>query len=62
LKEQNANKTYKLKNLSFAGRKAKKCTQGRKEAGGLIQEDNKTGNAHITMRHIHATIVAMEKQ
>jgi len=47
LKKQNANKTYKLKNLSFAGRKAKKCIQGRQEAGGPIQEDNKTGNAHI---------------
>jgi hypothetical protein len=48
--------------LRFAGRKARKCIQGREEAGRPIQEDNKTGNAHITMRHIHATIVATEKQ
>jgi len=37
------------KKWRFAGRKARKCIQGREEAGGPTQEDNKTGNAHIIM-------------
>jgi hypothetical protein len=47
---------------SSAERKARKCIQGRKEAGGPTQKDNKTGNTCITMRCIHATIEALEKQ